>query len=664
MLPRIKQKMRILLPASLVLIAVIILAGVLLLFDFPGGNRPRATTSSGDSGIALAADTNFNASTNQMDGKLPEVMGRPESCLVCHSATTGFSPYHSPRALGCSSCHGGNPSSIDKSEAHRAIRKVPGNLSDAAQSCGTHACHPAIPGRVERSLMATMSGVVTVDRWVFGEETSLSGLAHIREIGHTAADHHLRDLCANCHLGNPKAEPGTISQMLRGGGCNACHLNYNEQSLESLSKYRQSGTLIASDTFYHPALNLDVTDEHCFSCHSRSGRIATNYRGWHETLHEADAIPGDGEYRVMDDRRVFEYAGEDIHHKSGMLCIDCHNSYEIMGDGNLYAHKEEAVKLQCGDCHFTQNPSTLTSSQLDPEALKILFLRGWQSGDKRFILPEDAKFALVNAWTDKQAGGWLRLKSNDSVVFMKPPADACTRQGGHRDLSCESCHTGWAPRCIGCHNAYDPLAEGYDMLTGRDRPGSWVEYAGLFEFGLPTLGTFIESGKRTVRTFVPGMILSIDGNAFPGDFNPEHDGRPVFRRLYSPISAHTTTLKGRSCESCHCDPVALGYGQGTLDYVIQANRGFWTFSPRFALNPNDRLPEDAWIGFDREGLPPFSTRDHARPLNREEQRKILTAGACLQCHKGDSPVMTEAIADFSATLSRITNKCVLPDWDH
>jgi hypothetical protein len=656
--------MKVLLPAGIALIVVLITVGVIIWIEFWDHRPSRVTSTKVHSGVVSDDEEKVHPSGNTSVEGMPEVMGHPESCLVCHAATSGLSLYHSPLALGCSSCHGGNSSSIDKDLAHRDIRKVPGNLNDAALSCGADACHPAISERMERSLMTTMSGVVTVDRWVFGEEDSLSGLAHIRDIGQTAADRHLRDLCANCHLGNMKTEPGPVSQVLRGGGCNACHLNYNEKSLISLNKYRQSGTLVASDTFHHPLLNLDVTNEHCFSCHSRSGRIATNYQGWHETLHEADAIPLSGKYRVMDDRRVFEYAGEDIHHTRGMLCIDCHNSYEMMGDGNLYAHKEQAVKLQCNDCHFAQNTSTLTSSQLDPEALKILFLRSWESGDKKFILPADAQYALVNAWADQKAGGWLQLKSNDSVVFMKPPVTACAREGGHRDLSCESCHTGWAPRCIGCHNAYDPDVAGYDMLTGHDRQGSWVEYAGLFEFGLPTLGIMNEKGSRQIITFVPGMILSIDGRDYPETFNPRNEGRQVFRRLYAPISAHTTTLKGRDCKSCHCDPVALGYGQGNLAYVTEGKKGYWTFSPRFTINPNDQLPEDAWIGFDTESRPPYSTRDHARPFTRDEQRKILTAGACLQCHPGDSPMMEKAIRDFPAILSQISPKCVLPAWDY
>ena len=40
----------------------------------------------------------------------------------------------------------------------------------------------------------------------------------------------------------------------------------------------------------HPSVSLTVSDNHCFGCHSRSGRISTNYQGWHETTIETDRI--------------------------------------------------------------------------------------------------------------------------------------------------------------------------------------------------------------------------------------------------------------------------------------------------------------------------------------------------------------------------------------
>ena len=38
-------------------------------------------------------------------------------------------------------------------------------------------------------------------------------------------------LCVSCHLGGVKDNLGPITELSRGGGCNACHLQYSKQSL-------------------------------------------------------------------------------------------------------------------------------------------------------------------------------------------------------------------------------------------------------------------------------------------------------------------------------------------------------------------------------------------------------------------------------------------------
>ncbi len=121
----------------------------------------------------------------------------------------------------------------------------------------------------------------------------------------------------------------------------------------------------------HPSLDLTVTNDHCFGCHSRSGRISTNYEGWQETMLNEKDIKGKKGYRILQDKRVFEFVSDDIHHQKGMDCIDCHNSYEIMGDGTVYLHEENQVKTKCEDCHVVKTPVTLSYDSLDGESKKI-----------------------------------------------------------------------------------------------------------------------------------------------------------------------------------------------------------------------------------------------------------------------------------------------------
>ncbi|MCK5784710.1 MAG: hypothetical protein KAH06_09690, partial [Desulfobacterales bacterium] len=70
------------------------------------------------------------------------VNGGKESCIVCHDDVTGFTSSHSPEAIGCFSCHGGNPFDGNKDGAHKNMELIPGNFANADRSCGTVNCHP------------------------------------------------------------------------------------------------------------------------------------------------------------------------------------------------------------------------------------------------------------------------------------------------------------------------------------------------------------------------------------------------------------------------------------------------------------------------------------------------------------------------------------------
>ncbi len=607
----------------------------------------------------------FGQAIDIPDGGVPTVNGRKESCMICHKNVAGFSPAHNPKAIGCVSCHGGNSFSSDKESAHRNMIVIPGNLADAGRSCGTTKCHPVITGRVESTLMNTLGGMITVDRFVFGETDSLSIPNDVRHLGNSAADEHLRNLCVICHLGNPKNETGPVTELSRGGGCNACHMNYNEKALLSHSIYHNDKGKNVANQQVHPSLTLHVTNNHCFGCHSRSGRISTNYEGWHETQLSAKDISDSSGFRVLEDERVFKKAGEDVHHKAGLDCIDCHNSYEVMGDGKLYAHEEQQVKIRCEDCHFKKIPETMSYERLDYESKKIVNLKGWNNNDRKFIKGKVSGIALINTIVQGDSA-YMIGKNSGKVYRLISPSESCTRNVAHKDVSCSACHTAWAPRCIGCHNVYEPETEGYDMFTNKFKKGTWVEYTGEYLAMQPTLGVFDNKTGKSVKPAVPGMIMTIDRGSYE---NREEGESLLFHRLFAPAEPHTTVKKGRNCKSCHNNPVAIGYGEGELTYEIKNGKGHWKFISKYSLNDNDGLPEDAWIPFGFSDTDYYndifshSTRDNFRPFSPEEQKKILTAGACLSCHNEESKVMKESLkVDFKEYLNKITDECILPEF--
>jgi len=584
-----------------------------------------------------------------------------ESCFLCHQNTKGYSQHHNPKYIGCVSCHLGNAASPVKEIAHKNMVLIPGNLSDAKQTCGT--CHPSELHKVENSLMTTNSGLIAVDKFVFGESDSLNDHYHIKNLKKSASDKHLRDLCANCHLGAAKKSFGAINQLSRGGGCNACHLNYSDEAELDLERYLTSDKKIIPK--FHPSTDVFVTDTHCFGCHSRSSRISTNYLGLQETLLEEKDVKHTSDYKVLEDKRVYKYKVEDVHHTKGLLCIDCHSSQEVMGDGKQYAHEEQAVKIQCIDCHFKQKPNTISYNDLDAESMLVFDHRDYNHQDKPILAVKKSGHPLVNTYVDSLGDAYLIGKKDGKLHPLQPQGEVCARDNAHKNVSCASCHSSWTPRCIGCHNAFDkdePSA--FDLLDKKFTKGQWKEYVAEFSSSLPALGVRENKEGSIIEPAIPGMIMTIDLGSYADKTAEEN---LLFHRLYAPNAPHTTTKEVRDCKSCHSNAATLGFGKGVLEYTIKNKQGKWIFTPEYALNANDNLPEDAWVPFLKEIDPKTvnSTRSDFRPFKLKEQQKLLLVGACLQCHKDDSKVMKRSLEiGLNKLLKNIHSSCVLPDYTY
>ncbi len=581
--------------------------------------------------------------------------GGKESCVICHDNVQGFSLSHNPVAIGCFSCHGGNPFDGDKDGAHKNMILIPGNFANADISCGTANCHPDITKRKGSNLMSNLSGMISVDRFVFNEQDNPDLLTDVHHLGNSAADEHLRNLCVKCHLDNPKTETGPVTEKSRGGGCLACHINYNELSSTAWLNHKVD----KNDTTYlnfHPSISMQVTNQHCFGCHSRSGRISTNYEGWHETTLIAAEVKLDSTYRLVEETRVFKYIQEDVHYKLGLGCIDCHNSFELMGNGNYYAHQEEQNTISCEDCHTTNKLVTITADKLDSESAIIASMRFGNISKKNFLTTNKSQIPIINTDVINDTAYFL-TKNEGKIFVLSEPNEICTKGKAHDNLSCSSCHSSWTPSCIGCHNEYDPNEPGYNMVTNKEKQGSWVEFVGEYNAGLPALGVRTIDNKKEVIPVVPGMVLTID----VGSFSKELHDSLIFHRLFAPAAPHTTVTKARDCHSCHNNPVALGYGKGKL--VFNVENGKWTFDSLYKNNPNDNLPEDAWIGFmdDRKGEK-VSTRSNLLPFSIEEQKRILTVGACLTCHNDNSAVIKLSLVNFDSLVVVRSSKCIVPVW--
>jgi len=195
-------------------------------------------------------------------------------------------------------------------------------------------------------------------------------------------------------------------------------------------------------------------------------------------------MPG---YRLVEGSRVFKQVQDDVHHALGMDCIDCHTGFELMGDGTFYAHQEEQEVVGCSDCHFDGQPNTINQTKLDEESALIASLRFGNITGRNFLKTKKRNQALINTFY-RNDSAFLVTKNTKQFFHLSPPAETCTRGQAHDKLSCSSCHTAWAPSCIGCHNEYDPGEASYNMLANKAEIGGWVEYVGEYNAHAPALG--------------------------------------------------------------------------------------------------------------------------------------------------------------------------------
>lgn len=530
--------------------------------------------------------------------------GHVEMCLNCHT-TEKLDPAHDGKVVGCSPCHLGNPLATDKEAAHVGMVLNPGDLRVAEKTCGVAGCHPADIQKVKNSLMATNRGIIATLLYYWGEtDTHYTDLTveKLLESGETSlALDYYRKLCATCHLWKQKDDlPGaSVFFNQKGGGCSACHAVYAEEDRvpypgSSIFTMKPEPVIDehGNKQIIHPQIIKEVPTELCLRCHNRSGRIGISYIGVFEsegygTPYEKGVLSGN---RLPGDRFYIEL-DEDIHHRRGMDCIDCHTRDEIMGDGTSYVHYEEQMEISCAGCHG-ENP-------------------GMTRKGKR----------LTNIKQDEQGRNIMVGKISGKEYLLTPTSKEHCENPLHQRLSCDACHSSWVPQCYGCHVKRDARETHLDKLTLEETEGWWEEGRSFIRYNKPMLAIWDDE----VVVVTPGCqdivtLIDKDGE-IEGGFN---------RLTMAAITPHTTQPKGRDCVDCHQSPKTIGLGEGT---VVKKD-GEWLFYPvhqGVETLFGTTVGLDNYVTIDGEPLQ-LSARTNLRSFNKEELHRILRVGLCLQCH--------------------------------
>ena len=237
-----------------------------------------------------------------------------ERCITCHDGISTISPSHPPE-FGCTICHGGEPESTDKNQAHATLiydpqagtgKRNPSSLSVVERSCGQLYCHSGHMRedrnhikRLSKSMMNTLAGVISGLRYQWAGQNNKTaryatkaiqdkdgeiprkwgGLEKLDLLPYSSpidipksnkntvypiskhpSDLLLRRNCFQCHIDSPPA-PGEY----RSQGCAACHFNYSKIGLYEGNDPTISKTEPGHSKFH----KLQVLPERslCVQCH-------------------------------------------------------------------------------------------------------------------------------------------------------------------------------------------------------------------------------------------------------------------------------------------------------------------------------------------------------------------------------------------------------------
>ena len=450
-----------------------------------------------------------------------------------------------------------------------------------------------------------------------------------------------------------------------------------------------------------------IPAESCVSCHNRGKRIGTSYQGVMEFPY-ATPYNDSGSKQPKLHTKSYLYIKEDLHHavesrpenpEGRMLCQDCHTTVDMHGDGNLPGTTLAQVEIECEDCHGTvsQFPWELPLGYGEEHQEDI--------GDAARGLSEDLTAEQYFAEVYEAQDGYLLtargnpfgnvVKSGDKVImhsasgldfevpvlkqisldgtWKSPDAEvAMNSVGQHMEsMECYACHADWAPQCYGCHVTVDYSEGKTDVdwipnanaredngLTG-DAPlgtngltsaGKVSESRSYLRWEEPILGI---NGEGRVSPLMPGCqvittVIDKDGNTVAQNeiwMTPDAGGTKGLD--HAAVQPHTAGREARSCESCHNNPKALGYGISGGRFMAKNATGYTIDleTPQGELIPAQTKVQAQAIPQLDHDLSRIVTEDGEQlvtvgshwpltgPLPQEMREKMERTGLCMGCHQ-------------------------------
>ena len=271
-------------------------------------------------------------------------------------------------------------------------------------------------------------------------------------------------------------------------------------------------------------------------------------------------------------------------------------------------------------------------------------------------------------------------------------------------MECYACHSSWVPQCYGCHvqvnygtddkgNAYSDVdwiasanvvfengqtAESPLGTPGIKSPGKAFETRSYLRWEEPVLGI---NGEGRVTPLMPGcqVVFTVIGRdnvaravnqvAYSQDEADElgQDRVPLAYDM-APVQPHSAQRKARTCESCHNNPKAQGYGisggvfqtRYTEDIIedLMDQRTGKPLASRYQIQvqkiPGMDFDWSTVVNSDGDQVQTVGTHwPLSRALTKEMRDGMNRIGLCLGCHQNSSDVELWAKV---ATEGRLTDE--------
>jgi len=366
-------------------------------------------------------------------------------------------------------------------------------------------------------------------------------------------------------------------------------------------------------------------------------------------------------------------------------CQDCHGTPEQYPWELPLGHGEEFAQELKGDARgLADNALTETAAYATAYAKKDGFLKTAR-GNPFGNVVKDGKKVILHSATGNDFEVPLLKQLNLDNAWKSPDAMvAMSRVQKHADsLECYACHASWVPQCYGCHvyvdygkdkdgkpkhdtdwiasgskrNPDGSTAESPLGTKGIQSPGKVHETRAYLRWEEPVLGI---NGEGRVTPLMPGCqivytvrdregkIIALDQVAKSYDEQKElgQERTPLAIDM-APVQPHSAQRKARTCESCHNNPKAMGYGiSGGVfqtkypvdiveDLIVQKTGEVIPKNYQIQIPKIEELDFD-WPTIIKDGQQVQTVGTHwplSRALPKEMRDAMDRTGLCMGCHK-------------------------------